>query len=432
MNNLNRVQSIFISDGTALPADNATISSVTPGIVGVYGTDMTALNPAGVPLSSGDTITTQPAIYIVEGKTDSSGVNYVKRSSKIDGASVLSYNAESYTPAKREVWALGYSRATSTGTIEVNPDTTYNYTIRFKNDKFIYSERPEVLNVSFTSSTTATQLSIATQVASSINNSSFKKNVIAIVIGDGTGVSGLTSASNYGVEITSKDVEQFISTTYTLNQVYFAVFVNDTTGFGTTTTCTQIQAFAYGTGTYNQVYSLENKCFGTEGVMNRRQWPIPVLDYSSTSAFITSNTTSLPTVTGTATDDKVTFSATVASIIRAGEKVSLNGVSYEIKYFISSTVAILTSAIVAGGLSASTTAVRFKYDVISIEFNDAINTPTGVVAVANKSVSIAVPAINANATYSSGFAPSTAGTNLKAVLDGWMTTTPRAFANISI
>jgi hypothetical protein len=423
MNNLNRVQSIFIGDGTGLPANNATISSVTPGIVGVYGTDMTALNPAG-----GDTITTQPAIYIVEGKTDSSGNSYVKRSSKIDGASVISYQADSYSPAKREVWSLGYSRSAATGTIEVNPDTTYNYTIRFKNDKFIYSERPEVLNVSFTSSTTATQLSIATQVASSINNSSFKKNVIAVVVGDGTGVYGLTSASNYGVEITSKDVEQFISTTYTLNQVYFAVFVNDATGFGTTTTCTQIQAFAYGSGTYNQVYSLENKCFGTEGVMNRRQWPIPVLDYSSTSALVLSSAIT-PTVAGTAGEDKVTFSATVAAIVRAGEKVELGGINYEIKYFISATVAILTSVITGSTMTTSAAKVRYKYDTISIEFNDAINTPTGVVAVANKSVSIAVPAINAAGAYNS---LSTAGTNLKAVLDGWMTTTPRAFANISI
>lgn len=429
MNNLNRVQSIFISDGTGLPSNNDPISSVTPGIVGVYGTDMTALNPAGA-----DTITTQPGIYIVEGKTDSSGVNYVKRSSKIDGASVISYQADVYSPAKREVWALGYSRSAAAGTIEVNPDTTYNYTIRFKNDKFIYSERPEVLNVSFTSSTTATQLSIATQVASSINNSSFKKNVIAVVVGDGIGIYGLTSASNYGVEITSKDVEQFISTTYTLNQVYFAVFVNDATGFGTSTTCTQIQAFSYGSGTYNQVYSLENKCFGTEGVMNRRQWPIPVLDYSSTSALITSNTTGIPTATGAINDDKVTFSATVASIIRAGEKVTLGSVNYEIKYFISATVAILTSTLV-GALSGATTAVRVKYSTINIEFNDAINTPTGVVAVANKSVSIAVPTIAANGNWTSFASPSThstAATNLKALLDTWMASTPRAFGPITI
>lgn len=423
MNNLNRVQSIFISDGTGLPTNNATISSVTSGIVGVYGTDMTALDPSGT-----DTITTQPGIYIVEGKTDSLGNSYVKRSSKIDGASVISYQADVYSPAKREVWALGYNRATAAGTIEVNPDTTYNYTIRFKNDKFIYSERPEVLNVSFTSSTTATQLSIATQVASSINNSSFKKNVIAVVVGDGTGVYGLTSASNYGVEITSKDVEQFINTTYTLNQVYFAVFVNDATGFGTTTTCTQIQAFAYGSGTYNQIYSLENKCFGTEGVMNRRQWPIPVLDYSSSSALVLSSAIT-PTVAGTAGEDKVTFSATVAAIVRAGEKVELGGINYEIKYFISATVAVLTSVITGSTMTTSAAKVRYKYSTINIEFNDAINTPTGVVAIANKSVSIAVPTITAGGAYTSH---STAATNLKALLDAWMVTTPRAFGPITI
>ena len=424
MNNLNRVQSIFIGDGTGLPADNATISSVTSGIVGVYGADMTALNPAG-----GDTITTQPAIYIVEGKTDSSGVSYVKRSSKIDGASVLSYTAESYTPAKREVWALGYSRSAATGTIEVNPDTTYNYTIRFKNDKFIYSERPEVLNVSFTSSTTATQLSIATQVASSINNSSFKKNVIAVVVGDGTGVYGLTSASNYGVEITSKDVEQFINTTYTLNQVYFAVFVNDATGFGTTTTCTQIQAFAYGTGTYNQVYSLENKCFGTEGVMNRRQWPIPVLDYSSSSTLSLSSTSGIPAITvGNIGEDRITFTSSIAGILRAGEKVELNGANYEIKYFVSTTIAVLTSVLLAA-TTGTVTKVRYKYSTISIEFNDAINTPTGVVAMANKSVSIAVPTITAGGAYTSH---SQAAIDLKALLDAWMVSTPRFFAVITI
>jgi hypothetical protein len=428
MNNLNRVKSIFISDGTALPANNAQISAVTSGKVGIYGTDMLALDPTGV-----DTITTQPAIYIVEGKTDSLGNSYVKRSTKIDGASVISYQADVYSPAKRETWALGYSRSAAAGTIEVNPDTTYNYTIRFKNDKFIYSERPEVLNVSFTSSTTATQLSIATQIASSINNSSFKKNVVAIVVGDGSSILGLTSASNYGVEITSKDVEQFINTTYTLNQVYFSVHVNDTTGFGTTTTCTQIQAFAYGTGTYNQVYALENKCFGTEGVMNRRQWPIPVLDYSSNSTLALSSNLSA-TVSGTAGDDKVTFSGTVYSpgmtvIVRPGEKVTLGGVNYEIKYFINATVAILTSTIVAGGLSGSTAQVRYKYSSINIEFNDAINTPTGVVAMANKAVSIPVPTITAGGAYNSH---SQAAIDLKALLDYWMLSTPRAFSGITI
>jgi len=422
MNNLHRVQNIFISDGTALPANNAATSAVTSGKIGVFGSDWTALDPSGA-----DTISTQPAIFIVESKTDSSGVTYLKKSSKIDGTSVLNYNAESYKPSQREVWAIGYNRKTATGTIEVNNDSDYHFTLRFKNDKTLYSERPEVLNPHFQSSTSATQLSIATQIAGIINASSYKAIVTAIVVGDGTGVYGLTSASNYGVEITSKDIDQYFATTYTPNKVYFSAHVDDSSGFGTTTTCTQIQAMTYGSGTYDQVYVAENKALGYEGVLNRRLWPIPVLDYSSSSSYILSSAI-VPTVTGTISEDKVTFSATVAAMLRAGEKVELGGVNYEIKYFISTTVAVLTSVLTAG-LSAAAAKVRFKYDLVTIEFNDAITTPTGVVAVANKSIVIAVPSIDAGGAYTT---LSSAGTDLQAVLNTWMASTPRAFANISI
>lgn len=424
MNNLHKVQNIFISNGTALPANNATIASVTPGKIGVYGTDMLALDPAG-----SDTITTQPAIYIVEGKTDSDGINYVKRSTKINGQSIINYTAKSFLAPIRSVSAIGYDRKLAVGTIEVNTDTNYNYTIRFKNDKFLYSERPEVLNVNFTSSTSATQLSIATQISSSINNSSFKKAIISVVVGDGTGIYGLTGATNYGVEIWALDINQFSNTTYTPNNVYFSVHVNDASGFGTTTTSTKIQSFSYGNGTYNEVFTIENKDFAYEGVLNRRLWPIPVLDYSSVAATIASSAIT-PTVTGTISEDTVTFSATVAGIINPGDKVDLGGVVYEIKYFIgiSSTIAVLTSVLTAS-LTAAAVLVKFKYDIINIEYNDSINTPTGVVAVANKSVVIAVPSINAGAAYTT---LSSAGTNVKAILDAWMFTTPGAFGPITI
>lgn len=421
--NLHKVQNIFISDGTGLPTNNAAITAVATGDIGVYGTDMTALNPAG-----GDTITTQPAIYIVEGKVDSSGVSYLKRSSKISGASVIGYTAESYRPAIRQVYAIGYNRKTATGTIEVNNSTNYHFSINFKNDKFNYSNRPEQLNVNFTSGVAATGLAIATTTAAAINNApGYKTLVIAVVVGNGTGAYGLTSATQWGVEITAKDIDQFSATTYTPNQVYFSVQVDDNSGFGTTTTCTQIQAAAFGNGTYTQVYNIENKDFGYEGVTNRRLWPIPALDYSSTSALVLSAAI-VPTVAGTTGEDTVTFSATVAAMIRAGEKVELDGVNYEIKYFISTTVAVLTSVLTTSPTTGEAK-VRLKYDLVNIEFNDAINTPTGVAAIANKSVIIAVPAINAGGAYN---ALSTAGTNLKALLDAWMTTTPLAPANISI
>jgi len=133
------------------------------------------------------------------------------------------------------------------------------------------------------------------------------------------------------------------------------------------------------------------------------------------------------TVTGTISEDTVTFSATVAAKIRAGEKVELGGVNYEIKYFISSTVAVLTSVLTAG-LVAAAAKVRLKYDVVNIELNDRINTPTGF-AVANKSVIIAVPAIDAGGAYNS---LSAAGQDVKDILDAWMASTPLAPANISI
>lgn len=423
MNNLHRSQNILISNGAALPANDAASTAVTSGQIGIFGSDWTALNPAG-----GDTITTQPAIYIVEGKTDSDSVSYLKKSNKILGSNVTKYEAASYAPSRLEVWAIGHSRLTATGTIDVVDDTNYNFTIRFKNDKWNYSERPEVLNVNFTSAATgSTQFTIATQIASSINNSSFKSQIIAVVVGDGTGVYGLTSATDYGVEITSKEVNQFYATTYTPNKVYFSVHVNDASGFGASTTCTQIQSFSYGSGTYDQVYTMENKDFMNEGVVNRRQWPIPVLDYSASSTLVLSSAIA-ETVTGTISEDTVTFSGTVAAKLSAGDYVDFAGVNYRIKYFISTTVAVLTSVLLAGQAAAAVK-VRDKYDLITIEFTDAITTPTGVVATANKSVVIAVPAIDTAGAYNS---LSAAGQDVKDILDAWMTSTPGAFANISI
>lgn len=421
-NNLHRVQNIFISDGSALPANDAAVTSVTVGKIGIYGQDMKALNPTGA-----DTFTTQPFLYFLESKTDANGVNYLKKSFRVDGGNVTKYEGESYVPAKRAVWAIGYNRALATGDIEVNNSTVYQYSIRFKDDKHLYSERPEVLRVTFTSATAATQLTIATQIAAGITGSAFKGQITAVVVGDGTGAYGLTGATNYGVEIWALDVAQFLNTTYTGRQVYFSVHVDDSTGFESTTECAEIQAFAAGSGTYNLVYTAENFDYQYEGVLNRRLWPIPTLDYSATSTLILSSAIA-ETAATTIGLDVVTFSATVAAKIRAGEKVEIDGVNYEIKYFVSATVAVLTSVATTTNATGAVK-VRLKYDTITIEFNDVVNTPTGVNAVANKSIVIAVPAIDTGGAYN---AMSAAGTDVTDILNGWMPTTPRAFATVTI
>ena len=429
MNNLHRVQNVFIGDGSAFPANDAALTSLTAGKVGVYGRDWLALNPNGA-----DTVTTQPGIFIVESKTDSDGVGYVKKSNKITGPSVISVVGKSYAPARPEVWAIGHNRSTNAGTIEVNNSTVYSFSIRFKNDKQNYSVRPEKLSITFTSAAAATQLSIATQIAAAINASAYRSEVIAIVTGDGTGVYGVTGATDYGVEITAREVNQYLSLTYTLNQVYFSVHVDDSTGFETTTTCTQIQSFDPGNGTYNQVYAMENKAFQTEGVVNKTMWPIPVLDYSASATLINSAVLGI-NQTGTTGEDQVTFASSIAAIIRPGEKVEIDGVNYTVKYIKgdgtgvgAANAVVLTSVLTTTTAATDATKIRVKYDLTTIEFNDTVNTAVGF-AVSNKSVVIATPALDSGDAYNG---ISAASQDVIDVINGWMATTPLAPAAISI
>ena len=421
-NNLHRVQNIFIGDGTAFPVNDTAISALTAGKIGIAGQDMLALSPAAA-----DTFTSQPYLYFFESKTDSNGVGYLKKSFRVDGANVTSYKGQSYVPAKREVWSIGYNRATAAGDITVNNLTAYKYVVRFKNDKSLYSQRPEVLTVSFTSAATATQLSIATQIAGAITSSAYRSQLTAVVVGNGTGAYGLTAATAWGVEIWALDISQYLSTQYTPNNVYFSVHIDDSTGFDTTTECAQIQGFTLGSGTYNEIYAIENLDLANEGVTNRRQWPIPSFDLSASST-LTLSSAIAETSNTTIGSDSVTFSANVSAKIRAGEKVEIDGVNYEIKYFVSTTVAILTSVATTTN-AAGAVKVRLKYDTVTIEFNDVTSGPTGTVAVAQKSIVIAVPAIDAGGAYNS---MSAGGTDLTDILNAWMPTTPRAFATITI
>lgn len=424
--NTHKVTQIFVGGGAALDANNIEMGAITKQTA-IVGSDMTTLNPAG-----GDTISTQPSIYIVNKLANGD----LKKSMEIKGTNVTGYNAESYTPAKKEVWAIGYDRKLATGSITVSNDTLYSFYIRFKWDKQFFSERPETLSVTFKSSASATQSNIATQIVNAINNSGYGsspsgiKVVKAVKVGNGTGVYGLTAATSFGVEIWGLDVNQFQNTSYKENIVYFSVHVDGSTGFDTSTTCTQIQAFDYGTGTYNQVYNMENFNYQYEGVLNRTKFPIPTLTYLSSSTGVTSDTLVAFTVTGTVSEDKVTFSAAASTQLPVGSKVVLGGVNYEIKYYISTTVAVLTE-VLSAGLAAETVAGKAWYDVINIEFTDVVTSPgANVGSFAKKVVVITTPAIDSTDTAMTG--TSAEGANLKTVLDAWMATTPLSPVAITI
>jgi hypothetical protein len=406
---IHKVTNTFVGNGSEL---ETSVNTLTPGKLGLFTMANTVL--ASAYAASSD----EQKIQVSETFADGS----FKKSMLIDGASVIGARGKQYTPATREVWSIGYNRKTAVGSIEVNNASDYTASILFKNDKSLYSERPEMLRINFTSSATATQLSIATQIAAAINNSGYKTLVKAIVVTNGTGA--------YGVEITALDINQFRSSTYKENRVYFSVQVDDSTGFGSSTACTQIVANSYGEGTYNYIYNKENFDYQYEGLSNRRLWPAQAVSFNVNATPVLSAAIT-PTATTVLGSDVVVFSATVATILRPGELITLAGVNYEIKYFINTTTAVLTVPYLVTGASGVAVKARCFYSIIVLEFNDnSFTSGADLISVARKSIYIATPAINASAPIAANTIASvlttgsTEGAALIASIGGWAATTP--------
>lgn len=430
---IHKVTNIFVGNGSALEAD---VNTLTAGKLGVFKADQTALGAASPYIAS----TATDNIQLSETFSDGS----FKKSMVINGRSVKTAKFEKYAPAAREVWAIGYDRKLATGSIEVNNSTDYTFSINFKNDKSLYSERPEVLRGNFVSAAAATQLTIATQIAAVINNGGFKSLIAAIVVGNGTGVYGLTAATNYGVEITAKDINQFQSSTYKENRVYFSCQVDDSTGFGSTTTCTQIQANSYGTGTYNGVYNKENFEYQYEGLSNRRLWPAQAVKFNVVNTgYLSANvaaaaTTPTGNVTTVINEDVVTV-ATATTGLRGGELIDIDGVSYEIKYILSATKFVITVPATASYGAAANIKVKYFYDIIVLTFADnAFTSGADVIAQAQKALYIATPSINVTSADpfdkanldTAGF--STEGVALLTNIGAWLAGTPTGITTAAL
>lgn len=429
---IHKVTNIFVGTGGAFQTD---VNTLTPGKLGMFKANQTALG-AAEPYVAG---TATNDIQFSETFADGT----FKKSMRINGMAVKSARFEKYAPAAREVWAIGYDRKLATGLIEVNASSDYTANIRFKNDKSLFSERPEVLRINFTSSVSASQLSVATQLRDNINNSGFKSLIVALLVGNGSGAMGLTGATAYGVEITAKDIEQFQSSTYKENRVYFSCHVDDSTGFGSTTTCTQISTNSYGEGTYNQIYNKENFEYQYEGLSNRRLWPTQDVKFNvvntgylsgSVVAAATTPTGALSAAsTGVLGANTVGYDvvevATSTAGLRAGELITLNSVAYEIKYIISSTKFVITSpltAVVAG----TAFLVKYFYDTLTITFADnTFTSGADIQALAQKAIIIATPSINVGSadpfdrTLDTG-SYSTEGVELLTNIGAWLAGTP--------
>lgn len=411
---IQKVSNIVISDGTALPTAGASITTIGNSDIGIFTKTMIEITP-------GNTVSDTGSIYL--GQKDSNG-NF-RKTMEIGAKTVRNYIGRSYVTASKEVWTIGHNRKTTVGTIELANLAEYKFSIHFTGNKSFGSERPLIIRKSFVTDASATQLEVATAITTAINADAFlATQVIAVTIGDGTGVYGLTGATDYGSEITGIDQTQF-STGYVEERVRFDVHVDDSSGFGATTTCTQINAMSFGTGTYQEVYNMENFMFGYEGTVNRTLFPIPVLTYQASNTFYNSAAL-LETVSGTIAEDTITFSATVAYALQAGDKIVVNATNVEIKYFVSTTVAVLT-AVLAATHVATTVKKRMQYDIVNIEFEtNSRRSGTGMEN-AEQIVVIAVPAIDSGGTYNSN---STGGADVLAALNPYFNSV--GFANITI
>lgn len=404
MSNLQRVTNIFIGDGTALPASGSLITStnITPGIVDIAGIDMNTLAP-------GATISDTEAIFVVEGRSVTTAP--VKRSMKIPGRHITSYLGTSYVPATRDVWAIGYNRQSAAGSIIVVNDADYDFHIRFKNPKFLYSERMLAHQLTFRSAAAATQLSIATQIANAINADLIASDYVeAVVVGDGTGAYGLTAATNYGVEVTAKlvPVTQANSTYYQEERVYFDIELEDFDSAFGATTIGQIENMTYGKNTYNQVRLAERKAISYEGVLNYTKFPINVQTYSASSTLILTANVTATTGNVAITSGEDVATVTSNTIVRPGEFIDINGVNYEVKYLIGSTKFVITSLATATYTGANLK-FRYKYDAIIIEFSNPNHLEgAGVHQDNRQAVHIAVPSIDTGGAYTSQSAQLTA------------------------
>lgn len=407
-----KITNVFIGDGTNLPADG-TSASITTNI-SIVSDQMTNMN------ASGYTINTTPKIYFVNKMSDST----LKRSVPIVGVNLSAYTSKAYKPATKCVWSIGYNRdiaaassptgsaISAGGFIEVNQLTQYNFDIHFTNDKTFYSERPEYLRVSFTSSASATQLTIATQINNAINNSAWGgKEVSSIIVTDGSG--------NYGVEVWALDIPQFRETSYTVEYVNFSVQADSSTGFGATTV-TQLCAMAPGSGTYESVYTTEKWAKKDDGVLNWTKFPIPTQQYLASSAGTTSGT--VTTVTGTSGNDYATFAGGSITQLPTGSTIMIDGYTYIIKYWSTTTVAVLTSALQTSPSTSNVTAKAW-YDTFTFKVTDLTKLDgPGVLQVSEKYVIVYLPAIDAGTDDMTAL--STVINKYNNVMGEWLGSTP--------
>ena len=120
---IHKVTNVFVSNATEL---EESVNTLTPGKLGLFNYEQQEL--LGDNYSETPGVEATPAFQASLTYADGT----FKKSMWVNGRSVISATAEKYAPAQREVWSIGYNRATNTGSIAVNPASLYSFYIKFK------------------------------------------------------------------------------------------------------------------------------------------------------------------------------------------------------------------------------------------------------------------------------------------------------------
>lgn len=244
-------------DSTAVAT---TVATLAEGEICVFKEDLT-------PLALGETITDSEYIWIFQGVTASeASTDGTPRSHKIYGRSVKAWKGTSYTAATQQISYVGYN--TSTGSIEVNADEEYVLSIIFDVDKSLYGEKQHVRRFYYTTTSSDTQATIAAGFVALINaDEEAKKYVISATVNSG---------ADYGIRLTGLAQTHKVGFDYQL--VRFQTVIMGTEAWGATIVTDSSTKANPGSGTYDLVLDLEQKCLRGRGMMNQVLWPVDTLN----------------------------------------------------------------------------------------------------------------------------------------------------------
>lgn len=329
---MKKVTRLFVAKDVSVATTGITVSATSPAdgvIVAINAADNAQYEAAN------DNPTDSPAIFLMQGDTTTVDPNDgVTKLGHVTGqtfkwSDVVGYKAQAFQPARPNIWYVGAAPsatttlAAGTGSIVNTSSAEYELVIMQVNDADVESA---TVRYNYTSSTSATQSEIALAFETLIQNDIANLNSAASklisacnAVGDGTGVDGLTSPTDYGIQIKFKSGVKG--------------YVGARLGFGSTVV-TEDTTYYPGMGTYTQMQAIENESLANRGHKNTLWFAFSPTKYVVTqpNSAVTSTSASGTIVFTAGSKAVTTGTGNVSGTWVAGDAILVGGTdTYTIK-----------------------------------------------------------------------------------------------------